>query len=175
MVSAGIWGLAIRPMREQIAGIVAVGCDSHIHCTVERKAPPAGPLVRPLPGHHDEIVESAGRAMPAGYHLMESHTCSHQGRVFTHLVFGGQEEEEERISVIVTRKGDREALPGWALLARMKANGIPVYEGSSGGVEAAVIETPRSWAYVVWGDGTPEAGLQVMARVADRIVAADRP
>lgn len=170
-LTVGLYAMAYRPMRQQIAQVLGIGLADHVHCTLERKNPPAGQLNRPLPGHHSEIVSVAQNALP-GFTLMESHYCRFNGRVFTHIVFG---KEAQRVSVIVTRKDSGESLPKVALLAKMRASGIPVYATiSSTGLAVAALETEQSWGYVV-SDLNESVNQRVMAAIATSIVNADRP
>jgi hypothetical protein len=171
VLTAGVWFTAVRPMRTQIATILGIGTGDHVHCTLERKQPPVGQMNRPMPGHHDEIVPVAQKALPAGFELLESHMCRYQGREFTHIVFG---REGQRLSVIVTRKQAGETLPTSTLLAKMKAGGVPVYGGAvQMGLATAAIETPRSWGFVV-SDLDEKTSEHVMAALAATIVQADR-
>lgn len=169
-LTAGLGITVVRPMRAQIASVLALGTGDHIHCTLERKQPPPGQLNRPLPGHHDEIVPVAKNALPAGFELLESHFCRFRGRVFTHIVFG---RSENRLSVIITQKQSGEVLPKSALLARMKADGIPVFASHTAGLETLALETPRSWGFVV-SDLDENTNQQVVAALARTIVTADR-
>lgn len=169
-LTAGAWMTAYRPMRMQLASLLQMGESDHVHCTLERKKPPFGELQRPLPGHHDEIVPVAQKAMPAGFTMAESHTCRVQGRAFTHLVFSNG---RQRISVIVTGKKEGEALPAARLFSKMKADGIAVYQDRIGGLQTAAMETAHSLGFVV-SDLPEQENLRIMAAIAATVTAVDR-
>ncbi|MFN7935282.1 MAG: hypothetical protein U0R19_18270 [Bryobacteraceae bacterium] len=164
-LTATTWFAAYRPMRAQLAALLGTGQNDHVHCTLERKKPPFGELQRPLPAAHIEIVPAAQKAIPAGFTMAESHICRVNGRAFTHIVFSNG---TQRLSVIVTAKRDGEALPAQFLFAKMKADGIPVYQSSIGGLQTAAIETPTSLGFVV-SDLTEQQNTQLMAMLATTI------
>lgn len=164
-LTAATWFAAYRPMRAQLAAMLDIGQHDHVHCTLERKKPPFGELQRPLPEAHNAIVPAAQKAMPAGFQLAESHPCRVNGRTFTHLVFSNG---AQRLSVIVTAKRDGEALPMQFLFARMKADGIPIYQSTIGGLQTAAIETPAALGFVV-SDLTEQQNTQLMAMLATTI------
>ena len=169
-LTAGLWLSVYRPLRAELVSILHLGQHDHVHCTLERKKPPFGQLQRPLPGRHAEIVPVAQRAMPAGFRMVESHYCRVQGRVFTHLVFTNG---SQRLSVIVTGKKSGERLPLPALLSRMRADGIPVYQDRIEGLQTAAIETQKSLGYVV-SDLPAAENLRIMAALAGTITSVDQ-
>ncbi len=169
VVTAGGWLAVLRPMQNQVAGLLAIGRGDHVHCTLERKNPPVGALNRPLPKHHGDIVPVAQASLP-GFSLLENHTCRFRGRQFTHIVFG---KAGQRVSVIVTAKHQGESLPKSTLLAKMRASGVPVYQDDSGSLRTAMLETADSWAYVV-SDLDEKTNLNLMARLGEVIPQADR-
>ncbi|MBL8179972.1 MAG: hypothetical protein JNK48_35155 [Bryobacterales bacterium] len=165
MLSAAAWLALYRPARAQLAATLGIGRHDHVHCTLERQKPPFGALQRPLPPSHAAIVPAAQRAMPPAFALAESHTCRVQGRAFTHLVFS---DGSHRVSFIVTAKRQAETLPRAWLLAKMKADGIAVYQDTAEGLQTAAIETPHSLGFVVSDLGERE-NLRLMAAVASAI------
>lgn len=169
-LTAAGWLAVYRPARLQLAAMLHIGRHDHVHCTLERKTPPFGTLQRPLPAAHDAIVPVAQGAMPAGFSLAERHTCRVEGRGFTHLVFS---DGARRVSVIVTAKREGERLPAAMLLARMKADGIAVFQDRVDGLQTAAVETPHSLGFVV-SDLEEGENLRMMAAVAVAVRSADR-
>ncbi|MBL8231125.1 MAG: hypothetical protein JNL98_21715 [Bryobacterales bacterium] len=162
VLAAGTWTLALRPMRAQIASVLSIGTGDHVHCSIERKNPPQGTFFRNMQADFPGLEASVKDAMPKDFRLLESHDCRHEGRRFGHLVY---EKQGRKVSVIVTRKQEGEHLPRTALLAKIRAHGIPVFHiAGDRSLEALGFETARHLVFVV-SDLDERQNLAVMAAV----------
>jgi hypothetical protein len=166
MVSAGVWSLAVRPMRQQIAVMLGIGAGDHIHCSIERRNPPQGTAFSGTDNSFPGLQAAVQENMPKEFRLFESHSCQHKGRRFAHFVF---ERQGHKVSILATRKQDQEHFPRTALLARMRAHGIPVYHDvlptgalPAGSLQASGFETARHFVFVV-SDLPESQNLAVMA------------
>jgi anti-sigma factor (TIGR02949 family) len=166
ILTVGAWSLALRPMRHQIASMLGIGAGDHIHCTLERQNPPQGTAFNGTDADFPGLQAAVRENLPKEFRLFESHMCRHKGRRFGHFVF---EKQGHKVSVLATRKLDSEHFPRTALLARMRAHGIPVYHDAlptdalpAGSVQASGFETARYFVFVV-SDLPERENLAVMA------------
>ncbi len=146
VLSVGLWAAIWEPMQRQVLAVLGIGAADHVHCTLERKSPPPGGLQRPIDPEYGDLLTRVRSAMPKEFETVESHFCRWQGRRFQHFVFA---RDGHRISLIVTPKKGADAFPRLALLAKMRAQGIPVYQAHIGQNQTAGFESGHNLAFLV--------------------------
>lgn len=161
-LAVGTWAVVWKPMQRQMLAVLGVGASDHIHCTLERKSPPAGQLNRPIDPEYGDLLARVQAAAPKDFQLVESHFCRWQGRRFQHIVLG---RETTKVSVIVTPRKGSESFPRMALLASMRSHGIPIYQAQFSQVQTTGFESGSNLAFVV-SDMSAEENGKLMAALA---------
>lgn len=161
LLTVTTWSLAVRPMHAQIAAMLGIGAGDHIHCTLERQNPPLGTLFRDTEKSFPGVLAALRENMPKEFRLIESHFCHHNGREFGHFVY---EKEGHKVSVIAALKSGQEHFPRTAILARLRAHGVPVYHDAitARSLQASGFETARHFVFVV-SDLRENENLAIMA------------
>ena len=114
--------------------ILQAGVRDHLHCAVIRQA-----FLKPigqdkLSARYKPVLAIARQHAPAGMYLAVAHECTSDGRKFVHVTF---RDEERLLSLVVTRSGEWEKLPGG------------LHSGKVRGFQAAAFETGGYLVYTV--------------------------
>lgn len=165
VLTAGLWATVWKPMERQMLSVLGIGASDHVHCTLERKSPPIGQVQRPIDPEYGDLLARVQAAMPKDLQLLESHFCRWQGRRFQHIVFG---RDANKVSLIVTPKKGADSFPRLALLASMRAQGIPVYQAHIGQSQTAGFESGHNLAFLV-SDLAADENVKLLASLAPAI------
>jgi hypothetical protein len=139
VLSLGSWFTFERRM-------LGAGVGDHLHCAVIRQG-----FLKPvgqdkLSAQYKPILATARQHAPAGMYLAVAHECSSDGRKFVHVTF---RDDQRVLSVIVTRRGEWERLPGGLHTGKVK------------GYSAAAFETGGYLVYTV-SDLTKQDNLRIL-------------
>jgi hypothetical protein len=129
------------------------GVGDHIHCAVIRQG-----FLKPvgqdkLSAQYKPVLAIARQHAPAGMYLAVAHECTSGGRKFVHVTF---RDEQRLLSVIVTRRGEWEKLPGG------------LHTGKVDGFQAAAFETGGYLVYTV-SDLPKQDNLRILSAMAPAI------
>lgn len=130
--------------------LLGAGVGDHLHCAVIRQG-----FLRPvgqdkLSAPYKPVLAIARRHVPDGMYLTVAHECSSDRRKFVHVTFRDQ---QRLLSVIVTRRGEWETLPGG------------LHTGKVQGFQAAAFETGGYLVYTV-SDLPGQDNLRILAAMA---------
>jgi anti-sigma factor (TIGR02949 family) len=133
--------------------MLRIGVGDHLHCAVIRQG-----FLKPvgqdkLSAGFKPILAIAREQAPAGMYLTVAHECTYEGRKFVHVTF---RDDRRLLSVLVTRKGAWEHLPGGLHAAKVK------------GFQAAGFETGDFLVYTV-SDLSKGENLRVLSAMAPAI------
>lgn len=133
--------------------LLQAGVGDHIHCAVIRQG-----LLKPvgqdkLSTRYKPVLAIARQHAPAGMYLTVAHECTSDGRKFVHVTF---RDEQRMLSVIVTRRGEWEKLPGG------------MHTGQVKGYQAAAFETAGYLVYTV-SDLSKQDNLRILTAMAPAI------
>jgi hypothetical protein len=103
-----------------------------------------------LSAQHKPVLAIARQHVPAGMYLTVAHECTFEGRKFVHVTF---RDEHRTLSVIVTRRGEWEKLPGG------------LHTGEIKGFQAAAFEAGSYLVYTV-SDLTKQDNLGILLAMA---------
>lgn len=161
VLAVGTWSaMDVAGMRGRALAMLAIGAGDHIHCVLERKGNAWQADLGPMGAGYGGLLGAVQTQMPAGYQFIQSHICNHKKRKFAHIVY---EKDGKFLSLIVTRKEADEAFPARAIVAKMKAEGIPIYETHVEGQEALGFDLPGDMAFLVGDVGDQEQRTLVAA------------
>lgn len=164
LLLVGGW-LQYRADADLILTRLGVGQGDHVFCARNGILPDApvspaamrdklGPAYAPLV---DQLI-----AHTPGYLVREGHRCHWDGREFVHFIL---ERDGHRASVVLTRKKDsEEVFPRHALLAAMRANGLPLYAAERDGLSIAGLESDGHLVFAVSERGSEES-LRILSGV----------
>ena len=133
--------------------MLRIGVGDHMHCAVIRQG-----FLKPvgqdkLSAGFKPILAIAREQVPGGMYLAVAHECTYEGRKFIHVTF---RDHYRLLSVLVTRKGSWERLPGGLHTAKVK------------GFQAAGFETAGFLVYTV-SDLSKDENLRVLSAMAPAI------
>src|SRR5262245_49808980 len=133
--------------------LLRAGVGDHIHCAVIRQG-----LLNPvgqdkLSAQYKPVLAIARQHAPAGMYLTVAHECTSEGRKFVHVTF---RDDQRVLSLIVTRRGEWEKLPGG------------VHTGKVNGYQAAAFETGSYLVYTV-SDLPKQDNLRILTAMAPAI------
>jgi len=105
--------------------ILLLGAGDHVHCAVIRQG-----FLKPvgqdkLSAEYKPLLAIARRHVPAGMYLTVAHECTSEGRKFVHVTF---KDDHRLLSLIVTREGGWERLPGGLHTAKVKGFQTAAFE-----------------------------------------------
>lgn len=159
-----------RGETERIAAMLGIGQFNHINCALGDHYPDTPPSNETMaeelgPDYRSLLPAVAEQARQQGLTIREAHHCEWSGRRFTHLIL---KSEKRLVSVILTKKREGEAFPRFEILAKMKADGLPVYTASEPRFEIAGYESGSHLAYVA--SNLPAAdNLRMLAQLTPAI------
>jgi hypothetical protein len=127
-----------------------IGVGDHVHCAVIRQG-----FLKPvgqdkLSAEYKPVLAIVRAQVPAGMYLTVAHECASEGRKFIHVTF---RDERRLLSVIVTRKGVWERLPGG------------LHSGQVKGFQTAAFETGGYLVYTV-SDLSKRENLRILSSMA---------
>jgi hypothetical protein len=133
--------------------VLRAGVGDHLHCAVIRQG-----FLKPvgqdkLSTQYKPVLAIARQHAPDGMYLTVAHECTSDGRKFVHVTFRDQ---QRLLSVIVTRRGEWEKLPGGLHTGKVK------------GFQAAAFETGAYLVYTV-SDLSKQENLRILAVMAPAI------
>ena len=105
----------ILRVSSQVASIMRVGLNDHIHCAVLRDPKqPADPpeLNEQNLGKYKDLLPIVRARVPADFHLLTAHKCRFDRREYVHFVF---REGANLLSLVITRKRPGENFAGAGL------------------------------------------------------------
>lgn len=161
--------LGLQQWRSDSALILArlgLGKGDHVFCArggFYPDEPPSPAEMREQVGApYAQLVDRVIAQSP-GYVIREGHLCHWEEREFVHFIL---EREKKLVSVMLTvKKRPDEVFPRHALLAAMRAEGIPVYTSEGDGMAIAGLDAGRHLAFSVSERGSAE-GLRILAALA---------
>ncbi|MEO8370594.1 MAG: zf-HC2 domain-containing protein [Candidatus Solibacter sp.] len=149
VLSFGSWFTYERSM-------LRIGARNHLHCAVIRQGirKPVGQ--DKLASEYKPILAAAREQAPPGMYLTVAHECTFEGRKFVHVTF---RDDSRLLSVLVTRKGSSEFLPG------------DLHDGHVDGFQAAAFQTGGYLVYTI-SDLSRQENLRILAAIAPAIKSA---
>jgi hypothetical protein len=130
--------------------LLRAGVDDHIHCAVLRQGS-LKPLGQDkLSARYKPVLTIARQHAPVGMDLTVAHECTSDGRRFVHVTF---RDDHRLLSVIVTRRGEWEKLPGG------------LHTGKVNGFQAAAFETGTYLVYTI-SDLSKQDNLRMLTAMA---------
>src|SRR5262249_45237264 len=133
--------------------VLSAGVGDHIHCAVIRQG-----FLKPvgqdkLSAQYKPGLAIARQHAPAGMYLTLAHECTWRRRKFVHVTF---RDDQRVLSLIVTRRGEWEQLPGG------------LHAGKVNGFQAAAFETGGYLVYTV-SDLSKQDNLRILMAMAPAI------
>jgi hypothetical protein len=144
VVAAGVGFYSVRKTDE----LLRIGLNDHLHCAVAGTYPRQTQKREMLDGLGDRFAPMLQPALDAadGGIALSAHRCDIQGRAYVHIIL---QRDQTLISVILTRRGDRDVFPR-ALAAHVAdAVGIALHESQRDGYSVACFESGAYLGYVV--------------------------
>jgi len=150
-----VGGLAQYYAQKRIHDLLRVGVEDHIHCAIagayphqkqrlemtEGLGPQFAPMLQP-------VIDEASAGRPTPDAVESAHRCTVNGRAYVHIIL---RRDGMLISVILTKRAERESFPR-ALAARViHASGIPIQEDNLDGYSVSGFESGAWLGYVVSG------------------------
>jgi hypothetical protein len=129
----------------QVASVMQSGLGDHIHCTHYRRFPVEKSGV-PLGEEYEELSPWIREIVQDDFHVLLEHQCKYRNRQYVHFALG---REDERLSVILTRKQEGESFGRDQLVPALQAAGVPIYSADADQFEIAGFETDEYLAFVV--------------------------
>jgi anti-sigma factor RsiW len=133
----------------EVAPVMRIGLQQHVHCAVFRSYPAQAPgeeeLERGLVRQYAGLVRVMETHAPGGFRVAMAHQCEYKGRPYNHVVArrGG-----DPISLLITGRADGEAFDDH-LRAVANQGGTPVYSSGVSRFSIAGFETPDHLIYLV--------------------------
>jgi hypothetical protein len=133
--------------------VLLAGVGDHLHCAIIRQG-----FLKPvgqdkLSAQYKPVLAIARRHVPAGMYVTVAHECTLDGRKFVHITF---RDEQRLLSLILTRRGEWEKLPGG------------LHTGKVNGFQAAAFETGSYLVYTV-SDLSKQDNLRILTAMAPAI------
>ena len=129
----------IASILPEVAPVMRIGLEQHVHCAVFRSYPAQAPgeeeLARDLGPQYAGLVRDMQTHVPGGFRVVMAHRCEYNGRPYIHVVakHGG-----DLISLLITRRAEGEAF-----------DGVSVYSSGVSRFSIAGFETPEHLIYLV--------------------------
>lgn len=133
----------------EVAPIMRVGLQQHVHCAVFRSYSAQNETVAQLAGslgpQFAALVPVLQARVPAGFQVVLAHRCNFNGRQYIHVV---ARRKSELISLLITQRSGGEAFES-DLRAVASEAGTPVYSSGIKRFSIAGFETSRYLVYLV--------------------------
>ena len=147
----------------QVAAVMRVGLQQHLHCAVirqrnNRPSQPVNKLSAPL----QELLPIVRQHVPANLPLSVAHECSFEGRKFVHLTFRAG---RGLLSLVIARSGEGESFQASNLLPALTQSGIPMYAESAAPYQVAAFESSGFVVYTI-SELPPHKNLEVLTALA---------
>jgi hypothetical protein len=139
----------IASLVPEVAPVMRIGLQQHVHCAVFRTYPAHAPgeeeLAHDLGPQYEGLVRVMETHVPGGFRVVMAHGCEYKGRPYIHVVAkrGG-----DLISLLITRRAEGEAFDDH-LRAVAHEGGTPVYSSGVSRFSIAGFETPEHLIYLV--------------------------
>jgi hypothetical protein len=144
VVAAGVGFYSVRKTDE----LLRIGLNDHLHCAVAGTYPRQtrkGEMSDGLGDRFAPMLQPVVDAADGGVAL-SAHRCDIQGRAYIHIVL---RRDQTLISVILTRRGEREVFPRALAAHVVDAAGIALHEGRRDGYSVACFECGGYLGYIV--------------------------
>jgi len=149
VVAGGMQFYSVRRINE----LLGVGVRDHVHCAMEGTYPRQSQRVEMLEGLGPQfapmlqpVLDAAGT--PGIDAVVSAHRCTIEGRFYVHIIL---RRGQTLLSVILTRRGERDIFPR-AIAARVvHPSGISMHEGDFDGYAVASFEAGAYLGYIVSG------------------------
>ena len=142
---------------------LSLGKGDHVFCArggFYPDVPPTPAEMREQVGAPYAKLVDAVIGQAKGYVIREGHLCHWQDREFVHFIL---ERNKKLVSIMLTRKQrPNEIFPRHALLAAMRAEGLPVYTTDDDGMAIAGLDAGQHLAFVISENGREE-GVRLLA------------
>lgn len=159
----------VASISRQVAGIMRVGLQDHVHCAVFRKFPKTPPTVEQMAAdlgpQYKDLVQVVQKQVPSGYRIMLAHQCRYHGRQFIHLA---ATDGSRLMSLVVTRRGGVESFSRDQVLPALSSAGIPIYRTGVQRFHIAGFETQQHLVYVISDMGASQSD-QIMMAIAPAV------
>jgi len=152
----------IARVSSQVAPVMRVGLNQHLHCGVFREYPAIAPALSELVRDKQvsaALVDAVETHAPRGLHVVMAHHCRYEGRQYIHVVARG---DGHLMSLLITRKTEGESIAGD--LETTASSGPDVYS-----IDA--FETPGYLVYLV-SDKTSAENLNTLKAMEPLVKAA---
>ena len=129
----------IASILPEVAPVMRIGLQQHVHCAVFRSYPEQAPgeeeLARHLGPQYAGLVRVMQAHVPGEFRVVMAHRCEYKERLYVHVVakHGG-----DLISLLITRRAEGEAF-----------DGASVYSSGVSRFSIAGFETPEHLIYLV--------------------------
>lgn len=151
----------IASLVPEVAPLMRIGLQQHVHCAVFRSYPAQYPtlpeLAASLGPQYSGLVPVMQAHVPAGFHVVMAHKCDYNGRQYIHVV---AREGGNLISLLITKRDWGEAFEK-DLRAVAAEAGTPVYSSVVPRFSIAGFETPQYLVYLV-SDLNQGANLSIL-------------
>jgi len=129
----------IASILPEVAPVMRIGLQQHVHCAVFRSYPAQAPgeeeLARDLGPYYAGLVRVMQTHVPGGFRVVMAHRCGYKERPYVHVV---AKRGSDLISLLITRRADGEAF-----------DGTSVYSSGVSRFSIAGFETPEHLIYLV--------------------------
>lgn len=161
----------IATVSNQVATLMRVGLQDHIHCSVLRKrskaTPTAAALIKTMGSKYAGLIPILQTQIRSTYRLVTAHECGYDGRKFVHLsLINGT----NQMSLVITLKRDGESFLIEGMLPTLIQSGIPMYQAGVQRFQISAFETRDYLAYFV-SDMSRERNSELMAAIAPQVKA----
>jgi hypothetical protein len=133
--------------------ILRVGVGDHVHCAVIRQGSLKPVGQDKFSAQYKPVLAIARQHVPPGMYLTVAHECTFEGRKFLHVTF---RDDHRLLSVIMTRRGEWERLPG------------EFHTGKVKGFQTAAFDTGSFLVYTV-SDLSKQDNLRILTAMAPAI------
>lgn len=132
-----------------VAAMMEIGIGKHSSCVKERidsAEHPLGTFQSEVPAKFKAMLESAKRALPADFHVVELHLCGSADREFAHLTLS---DGKGYLSVLLTERMPGDPDPKDGSLAKARVGNVNIYAVREDGLDVGVFALPKEYAFVV--------------------------
>ena len=139
----------IAAIAPEVAPVMRIGLQQHVHCAVFQKLPSQWPTLEEMANElgpkYADLAPALSSHLPPGFRIATAHLCEYRGRYYTHLA---ATDGSRLISLLITVRDPREAFEG-ELRAVSTEAGVPLYAAGVQRFRIAGFQTRDHLVYLV--------------------------
>jgi hypothetical protein len=161
----------------RVGALMSIGLKDHIHCSVFRKYPRKLPTteeilhptreegVKAISPQYAGLIPIVRSLVPETYRLTLAHQCTYKGREFIHLSLM---DNSNMLSLVITRKVNRESFRAEDMLPALSESGIPMYQVGVHRFDISAFATSDYLVYFI-SDLDKQHNTQLMLALAPQV------